>query len=53
MPDLDGDNEPPVKNATLNHFNQSSGSQLFSWAFNVDIPPYVNGIRLRCKPSRA
>ena len=55
MPDLDGDNgeDPPVKNATLSHFNQSSGSQLFSWAFNVDIPPYVNGIRLQCKPNRA
>jgi hypothetical protein len=54
FPDLGGDDggDPATDNATLMHMNQSSGSQLFSWNFNVDIPPYVNAVRLECKPSR-
>jgi hypothetical protein len=53
MPDLGGTHgTPAVPNATLLHFNQSSGGQLFSWKVAVPIPPYVSGVRLEGKPSR-
>ena len=38
----------------LNFQNQSSGGQLFIWNFQgVNLPPYVNGVRLDVKPNRA
>lgn len=53
MPDLAGDDggNPATPNAVLSHLNQSSGSQLFSWLFNVPLPPYVNGVRLMGRPA--
>ena len=53
MPDLGAlVGEPPVTAGVLQHFNQSTGSQLFSWQFNVPIPPYVRGITLQVRPER-
>ena len=52
FPDLDDDDGavPPVDNAVLQHFNQSSGSQLFSWKINAVVPPYVTAVRLEATP---
>lgn len=41
-----------TENATLLHFNQSSGSQLYTWKVNVPVPGFVNGVLLEAKPSR-
>lgn len=41
-----------TENATLLHFNQSSGSQLYTWKVNVPVPDFVDGILLEARPSR-
>jgi len=51
MPDLSIPR--PGTNSRLVFFNQSSGSQLFTWDFKgIPIPPYVSGVRLDVKPNR-
>lgn len=53
MPDISTtDPDTGVKAAVLQHFNQSTGSQLFSWLANAALPPYVNGMQLSAKPQR-
>jgi hypothetical protein len=53
MPDIGAVNpDTGFGNAELDHFNQSTGSQLFNWVINVPVPPYVNGVELSAKPSR-
>ncbi len=51
MPDI---SIPPAgKESRLTFFNQSSGSQLFTWDFGgLGLPPYVSGVRLEVKPNR-
>jgi predicted phage tail protein len=52
MPDLSGPYVAPLVNP-LSFYNQSTGGQLFTWDFGgLQIPPYVSGIRLECKPER-
>jgi hypothetical protein len=41
-----------TQNATLLHFNQSSGTQLYTWKVNVPVPGFVNGVLLEARPSR-
>lgn len=41
-----------TENAALLHFNQSSGTQLYTWKVNVPVPGFVDGILLEARPSR-
>lgn len=56
LPDLAGSSIDGTglitENATLLHFNQSSGSSLYTWKVNAPVPGFVDGILLEARPSR-
>jgi hypothetical protein len=41
-----------TENATLVHFNQSSGSHLYTWKVNTTVPGFVDGVLLEARPER-